>query len=147
MTGDLTMRTTKRALHLVLGAVLSAGLIGCMSRGTAQNTYSGGEGLETEAHVGNPTLKRKLQMVDIRSERREDGRLRVQFELHNTGGANLSFEWAAIWTDERGFRIDVPEHWTPVSIPGHGYEIVNLTGPTPSASQWRMQVQLPNSAN
>lgn len=140
------MRTTKRALGLVLGGLLLAGLQGCLSRGTAQNTYSGGEGLETEEHVGSPSLKRKLEMVDIRSERREDGRLRVQFELHNNGGTNLSFEWAAVWMNDRGFRIDVPEHWTPVSIPGHGYEIVNLTGPTPDASQWRLQVQLPNSA-
>ena len=127
-----------------LGLALLLGASGCKSRGTSQDTYLGGEVEDTRKIEGVSAISSSLEMVGVRSERR-DGRLHVQFELHNTKGSNLAFEWSAEWFDDRGFKIDWPDHWTPVSIPGKGYEVIALTGPTPNASSWRLAVQKPNS--
>ncbi len=125
-----------------LALVLFAG--SCRSRGTSQDTYVGGEAQETQKIEGVSAISSKLQMTNVRHERR-DGRLFVQFELHNTKGSNLAFEWSVDWFDDAGFKIDWPEHWTPTSMTGKGFETISVTGPTQEAASWRLMVQKPNA--
>ncbi len=139
-----TMKTKKNTWRAALGLALLLLAGACVSKGTSQDTYVGGEGAETEKIGGTSGISNSLEMVGIRSERR-DGRLFVQFELHNKRGSNLAFEWTVEWFDDAGFRIDWPQHWAPTALGGKGYEIISLTGPTPNASSWRLAVRKPNS--
>ena len=129
-----------------LGLALLLAATSCQSRGTSQDTYLGGEGAETKRIEGTSGISGSLEMVGVHSERR-DGRLFVQFELHNKRGSNLAFEWSAEWFDDGGFKIDWPDHWTPAMITGKGFEVISLTGPTPNATSWRLNVQKPNSVH
>ncbi|MEW6072265.1 MAG: YcfL family protein [Planctomycetota bacterium] len=128
----------------VLGLALVLGAAACQSKGTSQDTYLPGE--EWQKIEGVSGISDDLEMQDIRSERRDD-RLHVQFELHNTRGSNLAFEWNAVWFDDSGYKIDWPDHWRPVSIPGKGFEILHLVAPTPQATSWRLYVQKPNTVD
>ena len=132
--------------RMLLGTALSAALIACVSKpkGQAQNTYLGGEGLEMEAVVGNRGLERDIKVLRPISERRDE-RLHVQFELHNRRTRDMSFEYAVSWFDASGFVIDHPWRWTPMTIVGQGFKNINITGPTPEASQWKLHVQKPNT--
>jgi len=142
-----THRNLMGLAALLLAALLPT-VVACRSTGlrsgTAQNTYVGGEGLETEELVGNRSLAKDLEMTQVRSERR-DGRLHVQFELHNKRTANLAIEWTVDWFDDGGFRIDWPRRWSPVSLVGQGYNTIAFTAPVPEASQWRFAVEYPNA--
>lgn len=118
---------------------------GCSSSGTtsgysAQNTYKGGEDAPLEELRGDRSLAGKLEMEQVRSERR-DGRLHVQFELRNKSTSNLAFGWMVEWFDDSGFLIDYPSHWTPVSMGGQAYKTISVTAPVPAASQWRLAVE------
>jgi len=134
------MRKTLSLLGLALLLIST----GCTSKGTSQDTYVGDEYGEIQKIEGVSAISSKLEITNVRSERR-DGRLHVQFELHNTKGSNLAFEWSVDWFDDNGFRIDWPHNWTPASMTGKGYTTVSLTGPTLEASGWRLNVQKPNS--
>ncbi len=126
---------------LALAVILSA----CQSsRGTAQNTYTGGEHTsEAETYVGNPALAKKLEIRQIRS-RRKEGHLEVQFDLHNKKQINLAFEWSVSWFDEDDFRIDTAEHWTPITLGGRDFQTLSIVAPTPNASTWELGVRTPN---
>ena len=112
-------------------------------RGTAQNTYAGDESGEVTETIGDPTLARELVMESIRTERRDE-RLFVQFNLRNTKNNNLSFEWAILWFDTRGFALDTPRHWTPAALGGQGFETISRTAPTPEADGFRLGFRKPN---
>ena len=143
-------RTTTRAARslapalLLFAFTLVSGACVSKPRGQAQNTYLGGEGLEMETLVGNRGLEGDLKVLRPLSERR-DGRLHVQFELHNRRTSDFSFEYAVTWLDASGFVIDTPWRWSPMTIAGQGYRTVSITGPTPEASQWKLHVQKPSS--
>ena len=123
---------------------LAAGCLATEPRGTAQNTYTGGEDQEPVETFGDSHLAKNLVMEDIRTERREN-RLFVQFNLRNTKSSNLPIEWAIEWFDASGFRIDTPHHWTPAALGGKGYETISCTAPTPGASGFRLGVRKPNT--
>lgn len=145
--GWLTTRITMRARCVAASVALAFLAAGCLAldpRGTAQNTYTVDESGEVTETFGDRGLAKDLVMEDIRTERR-DGRLHVQFNLRNTRSSNLAIEWAIAWFDGSGFRIDVPEHWTPAAIGGKGYETVTRTAPTPEASSFRLGFRKPNT--
>lgn len=133
-----------QAIPMRFAAVLAGALFACACATAPfgpQNTYSGREGaMEIEREIGNSELAAHLELRDIRAERR-DGRLHVQFELNSelTGAAHI--EWMAEWFDERGFLIDVPRHWEPVTIGPRGHQSCTIVGPTPSASAWKLSVR------
>ena len=137
----------KEPWRIALAGALCASMAACAAskpKGQAQNTYVGGEGLEMQERIGNRGLERDLKILRPISERR-DGRLHVQFELHNGKTRDLALEYAVTWRDSAGFAIDTPWRWTPMSIVGQGYRTINITGPTPEASQWELHVQKPSS--
>lgn len=144
---SVTTRFARGLAASAAAALLATLTVGCLafeSRGTAQNTYTVDESGEITETFGDRGLAKDLVMEDIRTERR-DGRLLVQFNLRNTRSSNLAIEWAIAWFDGSGFRIDVPEHWTPAALGGKGYETVTRTAPTPEASSFRLGFRKPNT--
>jgi uncharacterized protein YcfL len=114
-------------------------------RGTAANTFRGKEGdTELETIAGNPRLLKNLEVVRYQTKR-EDDRLRVQFDLQNKKASNLAFEWSVDWFDASGFRIDTQEHWTPIVLGGKAFKTISITGPTPAASVFQLMTRTPNT--
>lgn len=111
-------------------------------RGTATNTYSGDAGGKEEPFVGDRDLAAKFVLLDIKREQR-DGRLRVQFDLKNTTGADLAVEWAVQWKDASGFDVDSNRYWRPLMVAGQGFESIQLTAPTPAATAFQLYFRKP----
>jgi uncharacterized protein YcfL len=132
---------------LTAASLLAALLAGCTapSKGTSQNTYTGGEGRETQAVIVNRELERVLQIANVRMQRGADGRLRAQFDLQSKRQTNLAFEWSVAWFDGAGFHIEFPEHWTPTTIGGGGFETLSIVAPTASAASWQLAFRTPNT--
>ena len=126
------------ATSLLLAACTSTG------KGGPQTTVQGAEGLpgmtELDSGVG---LSQDLEIQNLVQVRKNDY-LVAQFELHNKRGTQINLEWSVDWTDEQGLRIDSNENWRPLSIGGRGFELIQITAPTPSARAWRLKVQKPN---
>lgn len=133
-----------QALSMRSAAVLAGALFVCACATAPygpQNTYSGREGaLEIDRDVGNSELAAHVKLRDIRAERR-DGRLHVQFELASELSSSARIEWMAEWFDDRGFLIDVPRHWEPVTIGPGGHHPCTIVGPSPAASAWKLSVR------
>lgn len=132
---------------LILAATLVAG--GCETPpGGPQNIYDVTEGTQTGELIGNTTLQSSLQIENLRSKRLEDGRLMVQFELHNRTSSHLRFAWAIDWFDAAGFKVgDTTRHWDPVNLGGNGFTVIQKTGPTPAANSFKLQVTTPDEVN
>ena len=131
-------------LALLAGA--SAGLSGCAmpSRGNPQNTFTGSESSdEIEEVFGDARLRRQFELVDVRTQRRDD-RLFVQFELRNKTNTYLAVEWALEWRDAQGFKIESPEHWRPLQVGGRDSKTITATGPVPEASVFQLGVRKPS---
>ena len=129
---------------LVLVTLGALGLgIGCMapSRGRAQNSYAGAEGRsEIDKSIGDSDLEHKFVLVATRTERRDD-RLRIQFDLKNTTGADLAIEWAIEWFDASGFSLDTPRHWTPAVVGGGGVQPVQDVAPVAQAIGFKLHIR------
>lgn len=138
---------SRTALRLVALALACSALVACASRpkGQSQNTYVGGEGREMETRVGNRGFQGELEILRPIMRRNDDGRLHVQFELHNKKTRDLAFEYAITWRDADDFVVETPWHWTPMSIVGQGFRTISVTAPTPEANQWELHVQKPSS--
>jgi uncharacterized protein YcfL len=89
------------------------------------------------------SISQDLEILNLVQVRKNDF-LVAQFELHNKRGSQIDLEWSVDWTDEQGLRIDSNENWRPLSIGGRGFELIQITAPTPSAKAWRLKVQKPN---
>ena len=143
----MKIERTQRLARAAAWSLACLALASCVSKpkGQAQNTYSGGEGLEMEKRVGNRGFEGELEILRPLSRRNDDGRLFVQFELHNKKTRDLAFEYAITWRDDQGFALDTPWHWTPLSIVGQGFRTLQVTAPAPEATQWELHVQPPSS--
>ena len=133
-------RTTILAL-VTTGALLAACTM--PPRGTPTNTYVGNQAGKQQEYLGDPDLARKFVLLDIKTERR-DGRLRVQFDLKNTTGADLPIEWSIEWKDASGFRIDTNPHWRPTMVAGKGFESIQDVAPVPEAAMFQLQIRQPS---
>lgn len=125
-------------LALFLAACTSTG------KGGPVITTQGAEGVPgtTELDSGQ-SLKNDLEQLNVVTSRKGDF-LVVQFELHNKRSGQLNLEWSVDWFDEVGMLIVSNENWRPLQIAGRGFEMIQITAPTPSAHSWRLKVQKPN---
>ena len=133
-------------MKLVATLALSCALFaGCTTPEGSQNTYKGGDDLDSMTRVEkNFYLRDCLSILDVRT-REIDGKKQVQFELQNKTNRNLPFAWAVLWFDANGFQIpDGTHHWEPLVLGGHGKKILLITAPTPSAMTWQLEVTTPN---
>jgi uncharacterized protein YcfL len=123
---------------LLLAACTSTG------KGSPATTIQGAEGVPgtTELDSGQ-TLKNDLEQLNVVTSRKGDY-LVVQFELHNKRSGQQNLEWSVDWFDEVGMLIVSNENWRPLQIAGRGFEMIQITAPTPSAHSWRLKVQKPN---
>ena len=113
------------------------------------NTYEGGAQVAAEGEVepyitGDRQLARDLLIKDVRSKV-VDGRLSVQFMLHNKRNRDVSFEWNVDWFDASGFEVDAPDNWRPAVVSGNELTTLGITGPTPAAAMWRLALRRPSS--
>jgi uncharacterized protein YcfL len=134
-----------RATWILVGAAL---LGACTSPGGTQNTYKGGDDLESMTSIEkNRYLKDSLSILDVRT-RELDGRKQVQFELQNKTNRNLPFAWAVLWFDANGFQVsDGTRAWEPIVLGGHGKKLLLITAPSASAKTWQLEVTTPNEIN
>jgi uncharacterized protein YcfL len=125
-------------LALLLAACTSTG------KGGPQTTIQGAEGLPgtTELDAGR-SLNNDFEQRNVVTSHKGDF-LVVQFELHNKRNSQLNVEWSVDWFDEVGLLIVSTENWRPLAIGGRGFEMIQITAPTPSAHSWRLKVQKPN---
>ncbi len=128
-------------LSVTVGALLAA----CTAppRGTPTNTYVGNQAGKQQEYLGDPDLARMFVLLDIKTERR-DGRLRVQFDLKNTSGADLPIEWSIAWKDASGFNVDTNPHWRPTMVAGKGFESIQDIAPVPEATSFQLQIRRPS---
>jgi len=132
-----------RSLPWLAGLVLVLGACATRPpRGTATNTYAGNEDGKRDEFIGDRELSQRFVLVDVLTKR-EDGRLRVQFDLKNTTGADLPIEWAIEWKDASGFRIATKPHWKPVIVPGSGFHSIQQTAPVPEAGMFQLHIRRP----
>ena len=133
-------RTTLLSLATT-GALLAA----CTSppRGTPTNTYVGNQAGKQQEYLGDPELAKSFVLIGIKTERR-DGRLRVQFDLRNTTGADLPIEWSIAWKDASGFNLDTNPHWRPTMVAGKGFESIQDVAPVPEADSFQLQIRRPS---
>lgn len=131
---------------LALFAACAFGASACESPpGGPQNVYTVDAQNQIQVSEGNDQLAAKLEMKDVRSKRLPDGRLMFQFELHNKSGSHTRFAWAVDWFDTAGFKVaDAARHWEPVNLGGNGFQTIQITGPTPAANMFRLQVTSPD---
>ena len=67
--------------------------------------------------------------------------MEVQFDLVNTRSTQTEFAWAIDWFDDSGFQIaNTARHFEPMALGGGAVVTLNVVGPTPSASSWRLNV-------
>jgi uncharacterized protein YcfL len=138
-----SIRLIKRA---ALAAFACTALFACASQNGTQNVITGKEGDHKEdVVVGNSYLAAYLTTTSHKSKRLDDGRLMVQFELHNEQQQHVKFAWAIDWYDAQGFHIaDATRHWEPVTLGGGGFIPIQITAPTVSATTYKLQVQSPD---
>jgi uncharacterized protein YcfL len=137
------MKMIQRHAPLLLAALL---LSACTStgKGGPQRTLQGSEGLPGMTELdGGQTLRNDLDILHVVSTRKGDY-LVVQFELHNKRGGQINLEWNVDWFDETGLLVGTNENWRPLAIGGRGFEMIQITAPTPAADSWRLKVQKPN---
>lgn len=134
-----------RQLITVLAlSTLASSCVGA-PRGGPESTYQGREGSqELTALHSDPSLEDDLEIVALRPER-IDGRLHVQFELHNKRPANLPVEWTVQWFDSNGFLLDSTQNWRPLAIGGRGFVPIQMTAPRAEATSWRLAFRAPNT--
>jgi uncharacterized protein YcfL len=138
------MRTAR--FRLLLPALCALALLGstaCRSTPKGeQNTYTGTEGsMEIGRIEGNQTLASRLRIVDPKSRRLDDGRLQVQFELHNSSSNMTEFAWTVDWFDDSGFLVPVASrYYEPVALGGGAWKTLTITAPTPAAVSWRLGI-------
>ena len=137
----LTSARTALFALVTTGALLTACTM--PPRGTPPNTYVGNHAGKQQEDLGDPDLAKKFVLLDIKTERR-DGRLRVQFDLKNTTGADLPIEWSIEWKDASGFRIDTNPHWRPTMVAGKGFESIQDVAPVPEAAMFQLQIRRPS---
>ncbi|MCZ6598814.1 MAG: YcfL family protein [Planctomycetota bacterium] len=144
----MAMRSNRRIIWgmarvIFLAVPIVWGTACTSSRAGPGNMLEGGEGVGIEEHYGSSQLKRELEILNPRTERR-DGRLVCQFDLHNKKTSQLAFEWTVEWFDASDFKIDWNENWRPMTIGGMGYETLTIHAPTVEARRWRLQVRKPS---
>ena len=112
-------------------------------RGGPQRTLDGGEGAQMVELDSGLELSRDLE-IHILAQKRREGFLVCQFELHNKRGSQRAFEWTVEWSDQDNFVINSTENWRPLVIGGKGFERIQITAPTPEATSWRLVTRKPN---
>lgn len=128
----------------LLAALVALSTTACSGRSDgAANIYTFSEGaFEISEVVGNGTIDRRIDIQDPVSVRRE-GRLFVQFDLHNRNPRHTHVEYTVEWFDAAGLRVPYIEQWAPLHIGAQSVETVTLTAPTESAVRARFQLRSP----
>jgi len=141
---------SKMTTSVVLAIGACIGGSSCASqpdRGTAQNTYSDGEGSKgLDVVVGDRWLQSTLQMEEVLTKREGD-RLHVQFNLSNKSSRNLPIEWTVVWFDATGFELKTSRHWTPIVVGGKGFQAITCVAPTEAAAAFRLGLREPNTVH
>ena len=132
-------RTSRLLGGFAAVAVLVSAACHVTPRGNS-NIYTGTEGSHEVGRLeGNTDLANRLAIQNPRSRRLEDGRLQVQFDLQNTRSTQTECAWAVDWFDGSGFQVaQATRHFEPLSLGGGAVVTLNITGPTPEATSWRL---------
>ena len=102
-------------------------------------------GRQTEKNVGDPDLKQKLVLQNVRSRRTPDEVLQVEFEIYNRTSFGVDFEWAVLWLDASDFRIEAPLEFQQVSLDRKSSDTFFIEAPSSLATGFQLRVEKPRS--
>jgi len=137
------MKIQTKTLGLLLLSLLGACASVDTSSGAGENTWKGNEHSdEFDVVEDNVQLRSYFTIREIRSQRR-DGRLTIQFELHNKYRTTRSIEYQVEWFDDSGFSVGRSDNWNRETIAGNGSKALSITALTPAATGWSLHVRPP----
>ena len=139
------LNATIRPVRLATGLALLLVFAGCgappYNPDASKNVTDAGR--QTESSVGDPDLKRKLVLQNVRSRRTPDQILQVEFEIFNRMSYGVDFEWAVLWLDASDFRIEAPLEFQQVSLDRKSSGTFFIEAPSPLATGFQLRVEKP----
>jgi uncharacterized protein YcfL len=115
--------------------------LGCRSGFESGVTPIGDPGRTTQVTTGDTWIRSKVEIRNVRSQRRQDQRLDVQFELYNAWHNPMSLRYSVTWFDARGMLISTSDVYKEAEILGEQSLLVNVTGPNDRATNWQVDLQ------
>lgn len=79
-----------------------------------------------------------IEVTDLLSRQR-NGLMALQIELTNTDNEPRQAFWRVKWLDETGFQVWADEAWKPLTLQGAAKQNLQITAPTPKATDFRLQ--------
>lgn len=122
-------------LPCVLMLALCSG--GCLSRKSA--------GVAAERgilQVEDRTFATRLDVVQDQTVMLDDGFLKAQVTLKNTGMRDATFQYRFLWKDRDGLMLKRAETlWTPLALHGREEAVVEGICPVPGAADFRLVIR------
>jgi len=85
-----------------------------------------------------------LGVTDLK-EVQKNGLLNIQVEITNRSRGNQQLFYRFKWLDSSGLVVWKEEPWKPMMIHGQQKQIFTVVGPTPKATDFRLQLQSPKN--
>lgn len=85
-----------------------------------------------------------LEVTDLK-EVQKNGLLNIQVEITNRSRGNQQLFYRFKWLDSSGLAVWKEEPWKPLMIHGQQKQIFTVVGPTPKATDFRLQLQSPKN--
>lgn len=141
------MRGSRRCI-VWAGAALLIAALSAAACNRSPNTMMGYEksagGVATNLYIANPSLQKRITLVEPADSRRVNDLLRVKVRLQNRSKKTAFFEYKFQWFDGEEFEIeDKKAHWTPAGIVGRNTLQVQETAPHPDAVTFKLLVRKP----
>ena len=131
----------------LLFPILAAGAFALAGCGTTVNSVenaqkSGQRNMVSDQRViTSPSLNRRVAIVGVNSAMTPGGLLKVQVELENHTRSLQRFLYRFEWFDANGMRITgAAQAWQTQRIMPRETIIITGIGPTPTATQWQLQL-------
>ncbi|MBK6637432.1 MAG: YcfL family protein [Rhodocyclaceae bacterium] len=79
-----------------------------------------------------------LEVTDLMARTR-NGLMALNIEISNTDNEPREAFWRVKWLDDTGFPVWADEVWKPLTIQGAAKQNLQVTAPTPKATDFRIQ--------
>lgn len=135
----------------ILAAVILAGLVGtgCQTTvNTVQPAQPSAEVRElvTKKIITDPSLNRRVRVVNVIASTGPTGFLTVQVDVQNVSQAAQRYTYRVEWFDENGILITLPSAGAiPRIIEGGEVQSIVVTAPTQQAKDFRIKLQEPTN--
>ncbi len=135
--------TALSACRLLAAALCLAVFNGCQSVNSAQRSKPNAQPniVDDERIITDPTLAYTIRIAAINEARLDNGRLKVQAELHNADRQAHTVHYRFEWIDHQGMvQPSITSNWKSTTLQGGQTQFVAATSPHPDAVDFRLEL-------